>query len=88
MEVFVLRLDGLVRWFIVEGKGGGIKEDALLRVVGGVLREEVDELEGMSTMVSSSDTGMSPWLVFSRRYEDAGIFSWFERAPDDSVEAC
>jgi hypothetical protein len=67
MEVGDLRLDGLVRWLVVEGKGGCIKEDALLRVVGGVLKEEVDESEGTSTMVSSSDIGMSPWLALPRR---------------------
>jgi hypothetical protein len=50
---------------VVGAKGGGIMEDAL-RVVGGALREEVEELEGTSTMVSSSDIGKSPWLPFPR----------------------
>jgi hypothetical protein len=67
MDVEVLRLDGLVRWLVVEGKGGGIMEDALLRVVGGAVREEVEELEGISTMVSSSDIGKSPWLPLPGR---------------------
>jgi hypothetical protein len=58
--VDVLRLDGLVRWLVVGGKGDGMKEDAL-RVVGEALREEVEELV-ISTMVSSSDIGKSPWL--------------------------
>ena len=60
MEVDVLCLGESVR---VE-KGGWIKEEALLRVgavvVGEVVREEVEEGEGISTIVSSSDTGMSP----------------------------
>ena len=82
----VLRLEGLVLWIVAEDNGG-IQEEALLRVVGGAVREEAEELEGISTMVSSSDMGMSPWLALPRRYEGEGIFSWFERAPD-SLEAC
>lgn len=64
MEVDVRRLKEPVRLL---GKGGCINEDALLRVMGAAVREEVDEVEGTSTIVSSSDIGMSPWLVFPRR---------------------
>ena len=56
----VVRLGGPLVRLLVEGWGRCVKEDALLRAVIDVaVREEVEEVDGTSAIVSSSEIGMS-----------------------------